>query len=192
MREQLKQYVTLLFAGTVGAEDIRDEILQNTLEHYDDLLAQGKTPEAAYRLAISGIGDINEILGREPEPVYSREIKKGGPRTVRAVAIGLYIVSPTPLIALDSIGQDILGLCMTILLVAAATVLLLMNKEPHESQPPKPSNPLFSAIRLLGVVVYLVLSFATHAWYITWLVFPITSCVIHLVQACFDFTEVER
>ena len=62
MREQLKQYVNLLFAGTTDSEEMKQEILQNTLDRYDDLISQGKTPEAAYRLAIGGIGDINEVL----------------------------------------------------------------------------------------------------------------------------------
>ena len=83
MREQLIRYVELLFAGAENAGDIQQEILQNTLDRYDDLIAQGKTPEAAYRLAISGIGDINEILGSAggaapkatgavPQPVQKR------------------------------------------------------------------------------------------------------------------------
>lgn len=66
MREQLIQYVQLLFAGAADCDDTRQEILQNTLDRYDDLVAAGKTPEAAYRLAIMGIGDINEILGKAP------------------------------------------------------------------------------------------------------------------------------
>ena len=66
MREQLIQYVELLFAGAENADDIRQEILQNTLDRYDDLVSQGKSPEAAYRLAISGIGDIREIFRRRP------------------------------------------------------------------------------------------------------------------------------
>lgn len=69
MREQLIQYVQLLFAGAADCDDTRQEILQNTLDRYDDLIAAGKTPEAAYRLAIMGIGDINEILGRAPVPL---------------------------------------------------------------------------------------------------------------------------
>ena len=58
MRDQLIQYVRLLFAGTPDSYDMQQEILQNTLDRYDDLIAQGKAPEAAYRLAISGIGDM--------------------------------------------------------------------------------------------------------------------------------------
>ena len=62
MREQLIQYVNLLFAGAPDSDEIKQEILQNTLDRFDDLVEQGKSPEAAYRLAISGIGDVNEIL----------------------------------------------------------------------------------------------------------------------------------
>ena len=40
MREQLIQYVNLLFAGATGSDEIREEILQNTLDRYDDLIAQ--------------------------------------------------------------------------------------------------------------------------------------------------------
>ena len=62
MREQLIKYVELLFAGAPNSNEVKQEILQNTLDRFDDLISQGKSPEAAYRLAISGIGDISEIL----------------------------------------------------------------------------------------------------------------------------------
>lgn len=62
MKEQLIQYVNLLFAGSTGTEDIKQEILQNTLDRYDDLLAQGLSPEAAYRQAIEGVGDVGAII----------------------------------------------------------------------------------------------------------------------------------
>ena len=41
MREQLIKYVDLLFAGATDAEEVKQEILQNTLDRYDDLIAQG-------------------------------------------------------------------------------------------------------------------------------------------------------
>ena len=95
MREQLIQYVQLLFAGVEDCDDIRQEILQNTLDRYDDLIAAGKTPEAAYRLAIMGIGDINEILGRTsgtpavmPVPAVSQE-KQDTPTKKILRAIGV-------------------------------------------------------------------------------------------------------
>ena len=76
MRDQLIQYVRLLFAGTPDSYDMQQEILQNTLDRYDDLIDQGKSPEAAYSLSISGIGDINEILayGAGKRPLHHTEI----------------------------------------------------------------------------------------------------------------------
>ena len=108
MRDQLIQYVELLFAGATDSEDIKQEILQNTLDRYDDLIAQGKVPEAAYRLAIAGIGDINEILGTDvPRTVISHpaaDPDDGDTPTkklLRAIAVGLYILCALPLIVLS-------------------------------------------------------------------------------------------
>lgn len=214
MKEQLIQYVNLLFAGNPGLDDVRQEILQNTLERYDDLIAQGKTPEAAYSLAISGIGDINEILGNqmqaEPKPEYiphyasaPAESDENLRRILRAVAIGLYILSPVPLIALDSIGLDTIGLCGMLAIVAAATVLLLLfRKKPANEEPANPNTEehtdpnrqlkksVANMIRAIGLAVYLILSFATGAWHLTWLIFPIIASVKGLVYACIDLKEV--
>ena len=66
MREKLKEYVHLLFAGTVGKEDMEQEILQNTLDRFDDWVSRGFSEEDAYRKAVSGIGDIDALLGRPP------------------------------------------------------------------------------------------------------------------------------
>ena len=135
MREQLIQYVNLLFAGATGCEDIKQEILQNTLDRYDDLIAEGKVPEAAYRLAITGIGDINEILGTAPnhvpqgsfvpakEEIEDTPVKKG----LRAVAIFLYIIAAIPMILLSEFGLDIVGLCITITIVAVATAMIILG-----------------------------------------------------------------
>jgi len=124
MREQLNQYVNLLFAGAPDADEIRAEILQNTLDRYDDLVGQGKSPEAAYRLAIGGIGDINEILGVACQnPAFSIPAKDIMPETeteddirrkkTRAIAIAMYILCALPLIILGDLGLDNLGLCLT-------------------------------------------------------------------------------
>lgn len=217
MRDQLTQYVNLLFAGNSDAEDIRMEILQNTLDRYDDLIAQGKSPEAAYRLAISGIGDIGELLDGQAAPVYSQASYQQAPvyaedatleklgldlgRTMRAIAVGLYILSPIPLIGLDMIGMDVLGVCLTLAIVAAATVLMVLfrrkNEEPVSYERREPSSDrrkslkksINSLISTIGLVLYFIVSFATGAWYITWLIFPIIGAVNGLVNACLDLKE---
>ena len=214
MRDQLIQYVSLLFAGTENCEDIRQEILQNTLDRYDDLVAQGKSPESAYRQAISGIGDINEILSgeqtftasprtNEPEPEADTPTKK----LLRTIAIALYILCAAPLIILSEFGMDNLGLCCTLAVVAVATVLILLGKkngpgedtqehtasaqaqETSESPRQELRKSIKSLIWAIGLAAYFIVSFSTGAWYVTWVIFPIIGAVQGLVIACLDLTE---
>lgn len=215
MREQLIQYVNLLFAGNPDAEDIKQEILQNTLDRYDDLVSQGKSPEAAYSLAISGIGDISEILNGNPipssspatvpdAPVASEKAPKNA-KLMRAIAIAMYICCVIPVIALGSVGDGTIGVAMMFILIAGATALLIMAGDKDEdedeqrnesSKPQPPQQELKKAISSIsGIVtlcVYLAVSFATGAWWITWLIFPISGAVSGLIKACIDLKEASK
>ena len=214
MKEQLIQYVNLLFAGVADADEMKQEILQNTLDRYDDLIAQGKTPEAAYRLAISGIGDINEILGgastaprqayQTPKSTAPAKAASIGSKVLKACAIALYILCPIPLFIMDLVGMETIGLCGTLGIVAVATVLIVLSRRDtntnHEAAKPQvqdsPEKELRksvgSLIGTIGLVVYLVLSFLTGAWYITWLIFPILGAVRGLVFAIMDLKEANK
>lgn len=205
MREQLIQYVELLFAGAGDCEDIKQEILQNTLDRYDDLVAQGKVPEAAYRLAIAGIGDINEILGTPvPSTAVSHPVTvedDGDTPTkklLRAVAVGLYILCPLPLIVLCELGTETLGLCGTLAIVAVATVMILLagkkerpEKDDEESDDNESElNKSISAVLwAVGLGVYFLLSFTTRAWHITWVIFPVLVALDSLVSAIIRIQE---
>jgi len=206
MREQLIQYVFLLFAGAENAEDIRQEILQNTLDRYDDLLRQGKSPEGAYRLSISGIGDINEILGTIPQrsvftqpPLPDKEPGSAG-KLLRAIAIGLYILSPIPLFILDELGISSLGLCGTLAMIAAATIMIILGKKTNtvsisqfQTQSTYPRQELRKGINALiwavGLACYFIVSFWTRAWFITWVIFLMTGTVQGIANACMDLKE---
>lgn len=205
MREQLIQYMQLLFAGAADCDDTRQEILQNTLDRYDDLVAAGKTPEAAYRLAIMGIGDINEILGRAPgaAPLPATAVKQDehdtpAKKLLRAIAIGLYILCPIPLFVLSGMwNMGIPGLCGTLTLVAVATVLIILGAkketENADVEPGTPQSALAKSINgliwAIGLAIYFIVSFLTGAWYITWVIFPITAAVQGLVKAILDLKE---
>lgn len=206
MREQLTQYVSLLFAGTQNCEDIKLEILQNTLDRYDDLITQGKTPEAAYRLAIMDIGDISEILGTHIPSSAQIPAEEDFPkpsskqRWNRAIAIGLYIICIIPLIVLSAFGLDILGLCLTLVIVAAATVLLLTNGTPSTQNRESTENTVLtpqqelkksvcSIIRVICLISYFIISFSTGAWYATWLIFPLSGAIQGLAKAILDLKE---
>ena len=221
MRDQLIQYVNLLFAGVEDAEDMKQEILQNTLDRYDDLVAQGKAPAAAYSLAIGGIGDISEILNTSstnaPQPqTYTQQTapktttpKREKPlwkKILTAVAVFLYIISVIPLVILSEMGLDTIGLCAMLSIVAVATVAIIIGsgssekKEEDEKEEDKLSMTPQKAFRksvekvisTVGLVVYFVISFATGAWHITWLVFPIIAAINGVVNACMDLKEAKN
>lgn len=198
MKNQLISYIDLLFAGRPDAADIKQEILQNTLDRYDDLIASGKSPEAAYSLAISGIGDISEILGgTAPEPVRQtpQNPEKPTAKILRAIAVFLYILCPVPVLILS----DEIGVCILLLLVAAATVLMILGGKSHREAekdaeiPQTPQQKLRSSIHsivwVVGLCLYFVISFTTGAWQITWLIFPLAAAINGLVSACMDLKE---
>ena len=208
MREQLIQYVNLLFAGAPDSDDIKQEILQNTLDRYDDLIAEGKVPEAAYRLAIAGIGDINEILGTKPvsSPVYPRAVKSEqepedeNKKKLRATAIGLYILCPIPLFIGSEMGLPILGLCGLLVVVAVATAMMIVSGK-NDEEPEQPRQltakeqqrkSIKTIINTVGLVVYFLLIFTTGLWIYTWLAFPITAAVWELTKAILDLKEAKN
>lgn len=201
MRDQLVQYVSLLFAGAENCEDTKQEILQNTLDRYDDLIAEGKSPEAAYRLAITGIGDVGEILGRNDTvlaavPEAQKDTGRDTPakKLLRAIAVGLYILCPLPLFVLGEMGMNTFGLCGTLCFVAVATVLIILGSKKsddgsrqEEEDDDEPKSELGKSISgliwAIGLAVYLIVSFLTMAWHITWVIFPILGAVNALACA---------
>lgn len=208
MREKLISYVNLLFAGNADCDEVRQEILQNTLDRFDDLIADGKPEEAAYRLAIGGIGDINEILGQEPTPA-GREAspaeassRRDTPvkKALRAVGVALYIMCPLPLLALADTGMEVTGLCGLLTFVAIATAFMMLGSpskvSPEEAPAPKVSGPrqelwnsIHTLIEVLTLIVYFLVSFVTSAWHITWLIFVIGCALNGLVKAILDLKE---
>ena len=77
MREKLSEHIRVLFAdaerrspGKPRLAELKEELLLNTLEKYEHMLETGRTSEAAYALAVSGIGDIegllNDVIGEAP------------------------------------------------------------------------------------------------------------------------------
>ena len=215
MKEQLEKYVELLFAGSPASEDMMQEILQNTLDKYDDYIAQGNSPEAAYRLAISGIGDISELLGQEQNspvpqsPTHTNTDYRGRPikpmwkKVLTAVAVGLYILCAVPLIILSEAGYDTLGVISAISIAAVATVAIIIasggeshtqkekDDDEDRNQPPM-QKAINSLVDVLGLIAYLFISFQTGAWHITWVIFPIIAALNGIVRAIFDLSRRDK
>lgn len=94
MRERLIEYIDGLFSGAalnMRNAEIKEEILQNTLEHYDDLLSEGKSEQEAYDTVIQGIGDVRPLVEPEGSAVSAEAAPESQPsapetRRIRACA----------------------------------------------------------------------------------------------------------
>ena len=212
MKDKLRRHVDGIFedtAPTRKAVELKEEMIQNLEDKYKDLIAEGKTPEAAYNIAVAGIGDISGLLKELEEEAIMNPWQKLENESARkksamltSIAVMMYILSPLPLIFLHLIGMNsrianILGLPGLFVLVAAATGLLIYNsmtkpryekesdsmieefKEWKSENKDKKTmrSAISSALWTTIVVLYFIISFTTHAWYITWIIFIIGAAI---------------
>ncbi len=112
----------------------------------------------------------------------------------------LYILCVVPVILFGQMGLPTLGICTMFLMIAAATGLLILQgkddkaDDERESRSPKSEldKSIDTLVGVVGVIVYLAVSFATSAWYITWVIFPIMAAVKGLIRAILDLKEATK
>lgn len=215
MEAKLREYMDRLFAEarpTRSTAELKEEMLQNLLDKYHDLLAEGKSEEAAYNIATASIGDISELLKQLKEeenqmPRYTEEqIAQSRKRSALCVAVSvmLYIMCVIPVI----IWEDH-GVILMFIMIAVATGLLIYNSmtklqykkgddsmveefkewQDQTSDQKKLLRAIKSAISSITVVIYFIVSFTTMAWHITWVIFLIGVAVENVVKAIFDLKQ---
>ncbi len=215
MQAKLRAYMDHLFSQTrptKAAVELKEEMLQNLTDKYNDLLAEGKSPEAAYNIATASIGDISELLNQLKQeemqaPRYSEEqIQRSRQRSALCISIAvmLYILCVVPCIIWPQYG-----VILMFIMIAAATGLLIYNSmtklsykksddtvveefkewKSESDERKKTIKSINSAIGTIFLVLYFVISFSTGAWYITWLIFLISGAVQNIVKACFDLKQ---
>lgn len=139
MEPKLRDYIENLFAcapRTKQAYELKEEIIRNTIERYQDFLAEGKSEGESYNLAIAGIGDINELLealGAAPinERKYSDEklsVIKSRNSVFKSIAIALYILCVTPCIIFGETSVQNIGPALMFYMISTATGLLIYAK----------------------------------------------------------------
>ncbi len=205
MNEKLRHYIDDLFANapsTVRAVELKEELFQNLTDKYNDLLAEGKSEESAFNIAIASIGDVDSLIsGLTGEKRPENEKSKKRSAILVAIAISLYILCPVPVILL----QSEIGVMGLFLFVAIATALLIYNGVTREryvkaddtmveefkewkqnnKQKNKAVDAIIGSFWLIAVCVYIVVSFMTGAWHITWIIFLIAAAVASMIRGLF-------
>lgn len=208
MRNKLICYVNSIFEGipnTPEVQELREEILQNTLDRYDEECARGVSETVAYNVAVMSIGDTDELLAAYRKP---KKEKKSSRRVCVAIAIALYILCVVPPAVADEMGwPETLGVSMMFLMIAAATALIILSGGREKPAAPKASAPQgvpvqpaeqaapavpaqeerSSAVKILrgvltplywlaAVGLFLAAGFAGY-WYVAWVIFIAAGAV---------------
>lgn len=219
MDKRIENHINELFKyapKTPQAEEVKSEILSNTLEKFNELKAEGKDDETAVAIAISYIGNVSELINeysKDRDAIEMRqsvEKHKARQAMLLSIAVALYIMCVVPVIVLGESGNEILGVCLMFVMIAVATGLIIYRSatkklytvegaptvvpfvEPISKEAKKRSiirKNVMSAMWTIVVAVYLLVSFLTGAWHITWIIFIIAGAASSLIEAVFDYFD---
>ena len=194
MKEKLKEHIQALFADAERRSpdnqrlaELKEELLQNTLEKYDHMISVGKSPEGAYAAAVNGIGDITELLN----DVIGGSVAEEGDGTP---------VSFVP--CAETAGNDGAGEAPEADEAEAEDEAdeapeadeAEAEDEADEADENSETRPRRS--RWYGLVsgiiwtvillAYFAVSFTTHAWSVTWLIFIMGIAADNVAMGFFD------
>jgi len=222
MEDKLRRYVDGLFARTVPtkkAVELKEEMLQNLSEKYGDLIAEGKTPEAAYNIAVAGIGDVSDLLREleedlvfEPKDIGELEIARHRTAMLTSIAVMLYILSVLPLIILSMFGVPFgarIGLPVMFVIIAAATGLLVYNNmtkprfhkgsdtmvgefrewQSGAQQSKSLRKAISAALWTVVFALYFIISFATDMWNVSWIIFILGAAAEAFINIFFTLKK---
>jgi len=211
MEEKLKRYVEKTFENapkTKKTQELKEEIIANLLDKYNDIKKTGKTEEESYNNAISSMGDVSELIEslKQENPlnerVYVEQNKKSA--LFIAIAVGLYVVSLIPPMLFDAFSlDDTVGAAIMFIFWGVATALLVYNaiskpkyrgidntmvEEFKEWKSNKDIDKtvmrsVYTAIWMLILAVYFLISFFFNAWAFSWIIFLIGIAIQNIISA---------
>jgi hypothetical protein len=215
MKENLRTYIENLFAqAPTNAKvlELKEELLSNLNAKYDDLVTLGRSEDDAYKIAVGGIGDVNELIkGLENDKIYNyarQESERRKSAILVSVAVGLYIIALAAVILCETIPSvgPVAGSVIMFVIMAIATSLLVYNAMSHpkyhkfddtiveefkERNNTKSQNrqvycSIKSALWSIIVALYLIISFIFGAWAFSWIIFIIGIALQHIIKLAFE------
>ena len=204
MKNKLRDYINLLFQDVPVSKrsvELREELLSNLCDKYDDLIGKGFSEENAYQSAISGIGDVGELIDAlGSDPLQNEDTIRSQKTSAIVISCGvmLYILAVIPVLVL----QNIIGVIIMFALAAIATGLIVYNAVSHPkyrrrdetiveefkewksaSNDVRQLRKSVSAIIWpLIVVLYFLISFYFDAWAYSWIIFILGTALQNIIN----------
>jgi len=209
MSDKIRAYIEDAFADVPESRksrELKDELYANLILKYKDQMEAGKGEDESVRIALSSIGDINELVESVKVPSPLRPVSEAERRRgafLVATAVMMYILSVLPVIGLSVLGFDSgAGVILMFLMIAGATGIIIyhnMSKPVYQrtsdtvvedfkewsgtaKRRHSAYKSIWAAFWSMVVALYLILSFLTGQWHITWIIFIIAAAVQNIIK----------
>lgn len=217
MNEKIRIYVNELFENapnTKKANDLKDEIISNANDKYNDLISEGKPEKEAYNQVIKEIGNVDELISElvRENPISNAKRDEDRKKTalIVSVSVGFYILSLISTIVLDELGMPDFIIGSSFFALAGIPTCLLIyhfmsrpkyskyddtiveefkewkGKKDKDKEIKKAIN---SIIWSISVILYLLISFTFGNWHISWIIFIIACLVENIISLIFKLKE---
>lgn len=208
MNYKLRDYVEELFNDaprTHKVYDLKDELLINLNERYEDLILEGKSEEEAFDMVVRSIGDLNELLQSIGEVAVTIEEKIYKKKTAFVVSLSvcMYIIALIALIFIEEvmgIGNDI-GIVVMLGIATVPTGLLIYHfmcesqnnivhsKKTKEMKKSSIQEQIFSIIWMIAVASYFFVSFIYGIWAYSWIIFVFVGIIQTVLESGITFLK---
>ncbi len=221
MESKLRNIVESLFEEapqTKKAFELKEELVSNLAEKYNDLVASGRTPEEAYNSVVAGIGDVDELIkGLKQNDSLNQEkevLARKKTALVVSGSVGLYVLSIIVLIVCAELLRidDVLAVILFLVIATIPTCLLIYHfmTQPHYKksddtlvedfkewkQGSKYKKELYNSVSsimwTLTVIIYLLASFVFHIWAFSWIIFIIGAVVQQIIRLIFSLSNMRE
>ncbi|MDF2904869.1 MAG: hypothetical protein K0R34_190 [Herbinix sp.] len=223
MNERMRNHIEKLFEEapkTRKAFELREELLVNSEERYQDLMSTGVSEDDAFKHVISSIGNVKELFhGLESRVEDKAEMEERTQKiaVIRTVAVGLYIFSVFVFLVCamfdmySRLDLALIGLATMIFIAIIPTCMLVyasniypkyrktedtivedFKEWKNETKKAKSIKGAVSCVLwTIALLLYFLISFATFAWYASWIIFVAAACVQAIVELVFRLKEMK-
>jgi len=141
---------------------------------------------------LTGNANIKEAKQENVKSNFARNV---------AIAVMMYIFAIIAVIIFGAqFDLPVIGVSVFMTICALATGLLIYNgiyyskesKEKPETKKNTLCKQVISIVDTLFVTIYLIVSFATMAWHITWIIFLILGVVDEIIRLLFNLKEIKE
>lgn len=205
---KIKNYVNDLFKevkSTRKSEELKEELIADLEEKYQDLINGGTNEKDAYNEVIRGIGDIDLLLESLKTPSYiDRQNTRKKTALVVSICIGIYILALISVIVCEELLElpDTISAICFFGIGGLATCILVYHfmsipkyekesdtlvEEFKEWKHTKNKNKqLLDALNtitwLFILIVYFTISFLFNCWYISWVLFLVAPLITTIIR----------